>query len=86
MLMLERAMHAEHLDTWTHSHTFGTDERRSAERRTWWVIGLTTAMMTVEIGAGAAFGSMARTCTCACWSSMNSPWKHLPLKRRRVDR
>ena len=42
-----------------HHHAFGTDERRSGERRTWWVIGLTAVMMTVEIAAGMVFGSMA---------------------------
>jgi len=42
-----------------HSHTFGTDEVRSGERRTRWVIALTFCMMVVEIVAGLAFGSMA---------------------------
>lgn len=52
-------MHDHHLDHWTHHHTFGTDQKRAGERRTWWVIGLTSVMMVVEIGAGMAFGSMA---------------------------
>ncbi len=52
-------MHAHSLDRWQHQHTFGTDERRGAERRTWWVIGLTAVMMTIEIAAGVVFGSMA---------------------------
>ena len=52
-------MHIHSLDRWRHHHTFGTDERRGAERRTWWVIGLTATMMTVEIAAGMVFGSMA---------------------------
>jgi cation diffusion facilitator family transporter len=52
-------MHEHTLDRWQHHHTFGTDERKGAERRTWWVIGLTATMMTVEIAAGMIFGSMA---------------------------
>lgn len=52
-------MHNERLELWQHPHTFGTDVKTRGERRTWWVIGLTTAMMTVEIAAGLAYGSMA---------------------------
>jgi cation diffusion facilitator family transporter len=52
-------MHDQTLHRWQHHHTFGTDERKGAERRTWWVIGLTATMMTVEIAAGMIFGSMA---------------------------
>ncbi|MEQ8768725.1 MAG: CDF family Co(II)/Ni(II) efflux transporter DmeF [Planctomycetota bacterium] len=42
-----------------HDHTFGQDQRRPGETRTWLVIGLTTIMMVVEIGAGWLYGSMA---------------------------
>ncbi len=52
-------MHTQTLEHWEHHHTFGTDERKGAERRTWWVIGLTAVMMAVEITAGIVFGSMA---------------------------
>ncbi len=56
-------MHEQTPDRWQHHHTFGTDESKGAERRTWWMIGLTaimmTIMMTVEIAAGMIFGSMA---------------------------
>jgi len=52
-------MHTQTLHKWEHHHTFGTDERKGAERRTWWVIGLTASMMAVEITAGLLFGSMA---------------------------
>lgn len=45
--------------SWQHDHTFGTDSRTTGERRTWWVIALTAAMMTIEIAAGLAYGSMA---------------------------
>ncbi len=42
-----------------HSHVFGTDQVRSGERRTRWVILLTAVMMVAEIAAGTLFGSMA---------------------------
>ena len=43
----------------THDHVFlGVDHDRNA-RRTWAVIGITTAMMVIEIGAGTIYGSMA---------------------------
>src|SRR5680860_467906 len=52
-------MHHEHLSEWQHAHTFGQDQVRSGERRTWIVIGLTAAMMVWEIIAGLQYGSMA---------------------------
>jgi len=52
-------MHETTLEPWQHHHTFGTDQRRAAERRTWWVIGITAAMMVIEIVAGMVYGSMA---------------------------
>ena len=52
-------MHTQTIHPWRHHHTFGTDERRTGERRTWWVIVLTAIMMTIEITAGIMFGSMA---------------------------
>ncbi len=42
-----------------HDHVFLSSSQRSNERRTWWVVGLTTATMGVEIASGLAFGSMA---------------------------
>lgn len=42
-----------------HDHTFGQDVVRPGEARTWWVIGLTGAMMVVEVVASLSFGSMA---------------------------
>ena len=52
-------MHTHSLDHWTHEHVFlGRDHARN-ERRTWLVVGLTTAMMVAEIAAGTVFGSMA---------------------------
>lgn len=42
-----------------HDHAFGQDVVRPGEPRTWWVIGLTAAMMVVEVVAGLSYGSMA---------------------------
>ncbi len=52
-------MHTESVERWMHDHVFGQDEKRSAERRTLIVSGVTVLTMAVEIGAGIAFGSMA---------------------------
>jgi len=52
-------MHQRELQRWQHHHSFGTRVQSRGERRTLWVIGLTLTMMTFEIAAGAAFGSMA---------------------------
>jgi len=53
------AMHLTELHRWKHDHTFGTDQLVAGERRARWVVALTVTMMTVEIAAGMAFGSMA---------------------------
>jgi len=52
-------MHTESVERWVHDHTFGQDQRRSAERRTLVVSVVTLLTMIVEIGAGLVFGSMA---------------------------
>lgn len=52
-------MHTHDLSLWQHSHDFGTQAQRSAERRTRWVVGLTFAAMVVELTAGWLTGSMA---------------------------
>jgi len=52
-------MHTESVERWVHAHTFGQDEKKSAERRTLIVSVVTILTMIVEIGAGIAFGSMA---------------------------
>lgn len=52
-------MHRESLSPWQHDHTFGQDIVRAGERRTWWVIALTGAMMIIEVAAGVLYGSMA---------------------------
>ena len=52
-------MHSHSMDRWTHDHVYlGRDHARN-ERRTWFVVALTAAMMVVEIIAGLVFGSMA---------------------------
>jgi cation diffusion facilitator family transporter len=51
-------MHQRDLGQWKHSHQF-CEDTAAAERRTRIVIGITAAMMVVEIAAGLAFKSMA---------------------------
>jgi cation diffusion facilitator family transporter len=51
-------MHSTNPSSWQHSHNYTADSTR-AERRTRAVIGITAAMMAVEIVAGIAFNSMA---------------------------
>ncbi len=52
-------MKEEILDRWRHSHSFGQDQKRPGEFRTFVVIAITAAMMVVEIVAGIAYDSMA---------------------------
>ena len=52
-------MHNENLNLWQHSHTFGQELKRPGELRTLIVIGITGAMMVIELVAGVLFGSMA---------------------------
>lgn len=52
-------MHTEAQHHWTHDHTFGQDQRKPGETRTWIVIALTALTMVVEIWAGLKYGSMA---------------------------
>lgn len=51
-------MHRTNQSRWQHSHDYALDSS-AAERRTRIVIGITAAMMVVEIVAGIAFNSMA---------------------------
>lgn len=51
-------MHHESIDHWTHDHEFAVVDSAN-ERRTAMVVGLTAAMMVVEIAAGFLYGSMA---------------------------
>ena len=52
-------MHSHSLDQWTHDHVFLGSVHAHNERRTWFVVALTAAMMVGEITAGSLFGSMA---------------------------
>jgi cation diffusion facilitator family transporter len=52
-------MHSHSIDQWTHDHVFLGAQHAHNERRTWFVVALTAAMMVGEIVAGSLFGSMA---------------------------
>ena len=52
-------MHSHSIDQWTHDHVFLGSHHNRHERRTWFVVALTAAMMVAEIAAGTLFGSMA---------------------------
>lgn len=52
-------MHTRSLKAWQHDHVFLGEGHDANERRTWAVVALTGAMMTVEIVGGYLFGSMA---------------------------
>ena len=52
------AIHHHDLAPWQHAHDFVVD-RRATERRAWWVVAITVAMMAAEIGAGWWWHSMA---------------------------
>jgi cation diffusion facilitator family transporter len=52
-------MHAHSLDPWTHEHNFLGEQHDRNARRVWLVVGLTAAMMVVEIIGGMIAGSLA---------------------------
>ena len=52
-------MHTKSIHQWQHDHIFGQDKVRPGERRTLWVIFITTIMMVIQITTGLAYGSMA---------------------------
>jgi len=52
-------MHSHSLAAWQHGHEFLGEAHARHERRTWFVVALTTAMMIAEIIGGHIFGSMA---------------------------
>lgn len=52
-------MHTRQISSWTHDHVFSQDQQRAGEKRTLLVVGVTAAMMVVEIAAGLIYGSMA---------------------------
>src|SRR5947209_8213345 len=55
----EPTMHSHSIDQWTHDHVFLGSRHHQHERRTWFVVGLTTVMMVGEISVGWLSGSMA---------------------------
>lgn len=52
-------MHTTNIGPWCHTHSFLDPDHARNERRTWWVVALTTVMMIAEIVAGTMFSSMA---------------------------
>jgi cation diffusion facilitator family transporter len=52
-------MHTHSLEPWQHAHRFLGEKHDENERRTWFVVGITTVMMVVEIVGGTIYGSMA---------------------------
>ena len=52
-------MHSHSIESWTHSHVFLGAQHDRNERRTWFVVALTTVMMFTEVIGGYLFGSMA---------------------------
>lgn len=52
-------MHAHSIERWQHHHAFLGARHDRNERRTWFVVALTAAMMVAEIVGGTMFGSMA---------------------------
>src|SRR5450755_4096381 len=52
-------MHTHSLEQWQHTHRFLGEGHDENERRTWFVVALTAAMMVIEIIGGKIYGSMA---------------------------
>lgn len=52
-------MHSHSIEQWRHGHVYLGEKHERHERRTWFVIALTAAMMVAEITGGHFFGSMA---------------------------
>ena len=52
-------MHTHSIEPWQHGHVFLGAKHDRHERRTWFVMALTAAMMVAEIVGGTIFGSMA---------------------------
>jgi len=52
-------VHSHSIEQWTHDHVFLGERHSRNERRTWFVVVLTGAMMVGEIAGGTWFGSMA---------------------------
>jgi cation diffusion facilitator family transporter len=52
-------MHTHSVEPWQHAHVFLGQKHERHERRTWFVVALTAAMMVAEIVGGTIYGSMA---------------------------
>lgn len=52
-------MHTHSVEPWQHSHVYLGAKHERHERRTLWVVALTTGMMVAEIVGGTIFNSMA---------------------------
>jgi cation diffusion facilitator family transporter len=52
-------MHSHSLEHWQHRHVYLGEKHGRHERRTWFVVALTAAMMVAEIVGGHIYGSMA---------------------------
>ena len=52
-------MHTDSVESWQHPHVFLGAKHDRHERRTWFVVALTAAMMVAEIVGGTLYGSMA---------------------------
>ena len=52
-------MHSHSIEPWQHPHVFLGQRHDRHERRTWFVVALTAAMMVAEIVGGSIFASMA---------------------------
>lgn len=52
-------MHSHSLAAWEHAHNYLGEKHDRNERRTWFVVILTAAMMVAEIVGGHVYGSMA---------------------------
>lgn len=52
-------MHSHSLEQWQHAHVYLGEKHDRHERRTWFVVLLTAAMMVAEIIGGTIYGSMA---------------------------
>jgi len=52
-------MHDHRVEPWMHEHTFLGARHGRHERRTWWVVAITTVTMVAEIVGGTVYGSLA---------------------------
>jgi cation diffusion facilitator family transporter len=52
-------MHSDSIHAFEHGHMFLGEKHEGNERRTWFVVALTAAMMVAEIAGGIVYGSMA---------------------------